>query len=124
MVSRAVHIEVLDDLTSDDFINAIRRFLSLRGPIRQLRSDKGSNFIGAANEFLKNAKMQNFFMDNQIDFVFNTPRASHQGGAWERKIRTVRNVLSSMFHLKQASVDSSTLRTFMYEAMAIVNSRP
>ncbi|XP_063968310.1 uncharacterized protein LOC129267694 [Lytechinus pictus] len=44
MASRAVHIETLNSMTSDSFINALRRFLSIRGPVRQLRSDRGTNF--------------------------------------------------------------------------------
>jgi hypothetical protein len=124
MASRAIHLEVLDDMTSDDVINAIRRLVAIRGPIRQLRSDQGSNFVGAASEFQKNFKAQKFLLDNNIDFAFNTPRASHQGGVWERQIRTVRNVLNSMLSLQKSSIDSTTLRTFMYEAMAIVNCRP
>lgn len=124
MASRAIHLEVLDDMTSDDVINAIRRLVAIRGPIRQLRSDQGSNFVGAANEFQNNFKAQKFLLDNNIDFAFNTPRASHQGGVWERQIRSVRNVLNSMLSLQKSSIDSTTLRTFMYEAMAIVNSRP
>jgi hypothetical protein len=124
MASRAIHLEVLDDMTSDDVINAVRRLIAIRGPIRQLRSDRGSNFVGLANEFTKNFKVQSFLINNNIDFVFNTPRASHQGGVWERQIRTVRNVLNSMLSLRKGIIDSSTLRTFMYEVMAIVNSRP
>ena len=32
------------------FIKALRRFLNRRGPIRQLRCDHGTNFVGARNE--------------------------------------------------------------------------
>ena len=39
-------------------------------------------------------------------------------------IRSIRSALNSMLSLQKASIDSTTLRTFMYEAMAIVNSRP
>ena len=45
MASRAVHIETLNSLTTDAFINALRRFLSIRGPVRQLRSDRGTNLL-------------------------------------------------------------------------------
>ena len=48
--SRAVHIEMLEDLTTDMFINALRCFISLRGAIRQLHCDCGTNFVGARNE--------------------------------------------------------------------------
>lgn len=39
MCSRAIHIEVLDDLTTDAFLNALRCFIAIRGNVRQLRSD-------------------------------------------------------------------------------------
>lgn len=55
-------------------------------------------------------------------FVFNSPASSHMGGAWERLIRTFRSVLNGV--LGQSSLDSSSARTVMYEAMSIVNSRP
>ena len=50
MSSRAVHIEMLDDLTSDAFINSFRCFVSLRGNVQVLRCDNGTNLAGANNE--------------------------------------------------------------------------
>ncbi len=50
LCTRAVHIEVVEELSSSSFINALRCFFSLRGPAKQLRSDCGTNFIGACNE--------------------------------------------------------------------------
>ena len=47
MSSRAVHVETASSLETDSFIHALRRFLCRRGPVRQLRSDQGTNFIGA-----------------------------------------------------------------------------
>jgi hypothetical protein len=94
LASRAIHIEMLDDLTSDAFINALRCFLALRGPVKSLRSDQGTNFIGARNE-IKSAlkevdpKLRSFLMKEECEFVFNPPSASHRGGSWERQIRTV-----------------------------------
>ena len=49
--SRAVHIEMLEDLSTDSFINALRCFISLRGAVCQLHCDHGTNFVGARNEF-------------------------------------------------------------------------
>lgn len=51
MCSRAIHIEMLDDLTSDAFMNALRSFIAIRGPVRQIRCDRGTNFVGASREF-------------------------------------------------------------------------
>ena len=47
LVSRALHIEVVEEMSSSSFINALRRFLALRDPVKLIRSDRGTNFIGA-----------------------------------------------------------------------------
>lgn len=65
-----------------------------------------------------------FLTDKQCEFVFNAPSASHTGGVWERQIRTIRNVLNATFAQCSARLDDASLRTLLYEAMAIVNSRP
>jgi len=130
MASRAVHIEVLDDMTTDAFINGLRCFVAIRGPVRTLYCDQGTNFVGASHELksalkeIQDEKIRNFMMEHQCDFQMNTPSSSHMGGVWERQIRTVRNVLEGLLSLHSVRLDTSTLRTFLYEAMAIVNSRP
>ena len=50
LASRAVHIEVAHSLRTDLFIHALRRFMSMHGPVRMLRSHMGTNFIGAKND--------------------------------------------------------------------------
>ena len=134
MASRAVHIETLNSLTTDAFINALRRFISVRGPIRQLRSDRGTNFVGAANELAKawkemdHEKVKRHLLQRDecdyFDFTFNFPSASHMGGVWERQICSVRRVLEAMLCQSGQQLDDDSLRTLLCEAAAIVNSRP
>lgn len=50
LTTRAVHIEIVEDMSSSSFINALKRFQSIRGPVKIYRSDRGSNFIGAVKE--------------------------------------------------------------------------
>jgi hypothetical protein len=50
MASRAVHIETAVSLETDSFINALRRFIARRGPVREIRSDQGTNLVGAEKE--------------------------------------------------------------------------
>lgn len=40
LASRAVHIEVADSMETDSFINALRRFICRRGPVREIRCDR------------------------------------------------------------------------------------
>lgn len=128
--SRAVHIEFLEDMSTDAFINGLRCFIAIRGTVRQIKSDRGSNFVGAKNEFREALKevdadrLAVFLAEKQCDFSMNAPYSSHAGGVWERQIRTVRSVLRSTFALSSGRLDDASLRAFFYEAMAIVNSRP
>ena len=130
MSSRAVHIEQLDDMTTDAFINALRCFIAIRGPVQQLRCDQGSNFVGARNELaaavkeLDKDRIQSYLTNNRCEFVMNVPHSSHWGGVWERQIRTTRSILNTILGDYKARLDTSSLRTFLYEVMAIINSRP
>ncbi|XP_047243901.1 uncharacterized protein LOC124881947 [Girardinichthys multiradiatus] len=127
---RAVHIEMLDDMTTDAFINGLRCFIAMRGAVSEIRCDQGSNFVGAKNELQEALKqvdpnrITTFLAGKQCVFKMHTPHSSHTGGVWERQIRTVRNVLCSTASLSSGRMDDASLRTFFYEAMAIVNSRP
>lgn len=57
--SRAIHLEVSNSLATDSFLNAYRRFVGRRGLVCQLRSDQGTNFIGAMNELQQAVKELN-----------------------------------------------------------------
>ena len=50
LTMRAVHIEVAHSLDTDSMINALRRFISIRGCPEQIRSDRGTNFTSAERE--------------------------------------------------------------------------
>lgn len=133
MASRAIHIETANTLETDSFINALRRFQAERGPVRQLRSDCGTNFIGAHRELnaglekINEDKIRARLLEDNcewISFKFNPPSASHMGGSWEQQIRTVRNILASMLEESGRQLDDESFRTLMKEVQAIVNSRP
>ena len=54
--TRAVHIELVGNLSTDNFILAFRRFLSRRGHPKNIFSDNGTNFTGAQRELAKSLK--------------------------------------------------------------------
>ena len=91
--SRAIHLEVSSSLDTDSFLNAYRRFVCRRGPVLQLRSHQGTNFIGAMNELqqavteLNHERIREELLSNNfywVEFKPNVPYASHRGGVWER----------------------------------------
>ncbi|KAK3104599.1 hypothetical protein FSP39_005889 [Pinctada imbricata] len=127
----SIHIEVIEEMSSSSFINALRRFISLRGPVKEIRSDRGTNFIGALDDikaeaiFTEKGPVHNFLREHGIVWIFNPPHSSHRGGSWERMIRISHKILDSM--LLDASAKQLThkvLCTFMSEVCAIVSSRP
>ncbi|CAC5383578.1 unnamed protein product [Mytilus coruscus] len=119
---RGVHIETANSLDTSLFINALRRFIAIRGPVRHLRSDRGSNFVGAERELreaysqMDDKSIRQFLSNEGCDFVefkMNVPSVSHMGGVCECQIRSVRNVLTSLMHQSGTQLDDESLRTFM-----------
>lgn len=133
LASRAVHLETLNSMEADSFISALRRFINRRGKVRELRSDRGTNFVGARNELadalqeLDRDRVQDFLRTKDCDWIcfnFNVPASSHMGGVWERLIRTVRSVLSILLQEQGSQLDDEALRTLMTEVENVINSRP
>ena len=129
---RAVHLEVVNSLETDTFILALRRFIGRRGNIRLLRSDNGTNFVGTERELRKSIedmdhkKIQTYLHELGADWEwkYNPPASSHMGGVWERQVRSIRTILSSLLKTHGSSLNDESLHTLMIEAEAIVNSRP
>ena len=70
---------------------------------------------------LDKERISTYLTRKQCDFLMNVPEASHMGGIWECQIRSV---MSSVLAQAKGRLDDTSLRTFFYEAMSIVNSRP
>ena len=131
--SPAIHLEVSATLETDWVINALRRFINRRGPVRTIRCDQGSNLVGAKNELQKTlssmdqTRVRHFLFERNwdwIEFQLNFPSASHMGGVWERQIRTARNALSILLDRCGSQLNDESLQTLMTEVEAVVNSRP
>ncbi|XP_033179299.1 uncharacterized protein LOC105681468 [Bombus impatiens] len=129
---KAVHIELVGDLTSEAFIAALRRFIARRGFCSALHSDNGSNFIGANNdlrelyELLKSddhiEKVITFLTNKQIEWHFIPPHSPHFGGLWEAAVK------SSKHHFRcivgNESFTFEQFNTLVIEIEAVLNSRP
>ena len=130
--SRSIHLEPLADMSTDRFINALRRFLNRRGQVKSLWCDRGTNFVGASNEVsgLLKAMNEGKVKDTLAKeygaeyFRFGYPFSSHKNGHVERQIRTVKSVLHNILFEHKDKLDDDTFSTFLAEVEGIVNSRP
>lgn len=131
-VTRAIHLELVTDLSAEAFIAALKRFVARRGKCSDIYSDCGTNFVGAKrklSEFEKLVKSKNFnesvnnnLSDIGINWHFNVPGAPHMGGLWEAGIK------STKFHLKrvvgETKLTYEEFETFLTQIEACLNSRP
>ena len=86
---KAVHLELVSDLTAEAFIAALRRFVARRGCPSLIWSDHGTNFVGANRElrefhtFLSNRIIQGatseFCSSHNIEWKYIPERSPHYG---------------------------------------------
>ncbi|XP_029717444.2 uncharacterized protein LOC115260593 [Aedes albopictus] len=124
---RAVHLEVVHSLSTEACKMAIRRFVVRRGAPLEIRSDNGTNFLGASRELRQqiqemNKQLSAVFTNAVTKWVFNPPSAPHMGGSWERLVRSIKVAFSALSTTRNP--DDETLLTLMIEAEGIVNTRP
>ncbi|CAC5382832.1 unnamed protein product [Mytilus coruscus] len=76
---RAVHLEIAHSMDTDSCINAIRRLISRRGNPEFIRSDNGTNLVGAEREMREEIerwnidKINDFMLQKSIKWAFNPP---------------------------------------------------
>ncbi|KAL5015727.1 hypothetical protein ScPMuIL_005316 [Solemya velum] len=130
LTCRAIHIELVEEMTSAAFINALRWFVAVRGRVVEFHSDRGTNFVGSTEALMINTvnvestPVKMFIVENGCTWIFNPPHASHMGGVWERTIGTARRILNAIIMQSKKLLSHDVLNTFMSEVCAIVNSRP
>jgi hypothetical protein len=61
--TKAIHIELVTELTTAEFLAALRRFIARRGLPQNIYSDNATNFVGANNELIE---LKNFFEHKQF----------------------------------------------------------
>ncbi|XP_056012635.1 uncharacterized protein LOC130052239 [Ostrea edulis] len=125
LTTRAIHIELVESMSSSSFINALRKFIALRGNVSLFRSDRGTNFIGATADLgidVTKGSVKNYLDKSKIVWTFNAP---HMGGVWERMIGLTRRVLDTLLLGPNGkNLTHEVLSTLMAEVTAIINSRP
>ncbi|XP_044760769.1 uncharacterized protein LOC123318219 [Coccinella septempunctata] len=118
--TKAIHMELISELSSDAFLAGFRRFIGRRGICKNIYSDCGKNFIGS-DKYLKNIYAL-VAEKEAIRWHFNPPSAPHMGGLWEANIKVVKT------HLKRVTgsqiLTYEEMNTVLVQIEAVLNSRP
>lgn len=130
--TKAVHLELVSDLTSESFIAALRRFIGRRGKCLHLYSDNATNFVGANRELKElrdlfisqqfNEKVTNSLTSDDISWHFIPPRSPHFGGLWEAGVKSAKTHLKKV--LGSSILTFEELNTVLIQIEAVLNSRP
>ncbi|XP_043501598.1 uncharacterized protein LOC122523780 [Polistes fuscatus] len=99
--TRAIHLELVSDLSSESFLCAYRRFVGRRGICRNLYSDNATNFQGADKELkamFRRAsdfyhRVASLLANDGTSWTFIPPNAPHYGGLWEAGVKSVKHHL-------------------------------
>ena len=132
LATKAVHLELVEGLSTADFISTLRRFIARRGCPQVIYSDNGTNFVGSNHELQRmyqlitstksNEELHPFLTPRRIRWVFIPGRAPHFGGLWEAGVKAAKTLLRKL--LKDQCLTTSEYTTVLVEVEATLNSRP
>ena len=124
-VTRAVHLELLPDMTAQMFLRAFKRFTARRRIPLKMISDNGKTFIAAAqaiDSMLTSTDVQQYFAGLKVKWVFTLEKAPWWGGFYERMIQSMKRCLKKT--IGKAKLTHDELFTALTEVEGIINSRP
>jgi hypothetical protein len=117
--TKAIHLELVGDLTSEAFIAAFHAFVSRRGLPLEVYMDNATTFKGAHNIFLK---LSSTVHEEGTNFKFIPPRAPHHGGLWESGVKSIKKLLPEI--TKGYIFTYEEFANLITRVEACVNSRP
>ncbi|GFX07595.1 integrase catalytic domain-containing protein [Trichonephila clavipes] len=130
MVTKACHLEIVTDLSSEAFIAALKRFFSRRGKSKRIFSDNATNFVGTQlelkrlREIMSNcvSNLSKFLCEERVEWSFIPPRAPNHGGLWEAGVKAVK------YHLRRVMGNLrftyEEFLTILNQIEGVLNSRP
>ena len=125
LVIRAVHLDIVYDLSTTSFIRCLKRFAARRGLPRKFLSDNGKTFKAAArflSVIFKDETVREHLVNQGSQWIFNVERAPWWGGVFERMVKSAKRCLRKT--LGRAIFSSDALHTAVVEIEAVINSRP
>lgn len=127
-ITRAVHLELVSDQSTESFLLALKRFISGRGLCKVIYSDNANTFKRADHDLkelwksINDPQLKEFFAGKGIIWQFIMERAAWWGGFREHLVRSVKVVLRKV--LGKAKLNFEEMCTILTEVEAVINSRP
>jgi hypothetical protein len=126
MSIKAIHLEMVTELSTAAFLSAFDRFVARRGLPQDVYSDCGTNFVGAAKEirvlFADPQFQERVTTRSVCNWHFNPPGAPHFGGLWEAAVKSMKSLLVRIMGSHNPTFEELT--TVLCRIEAVLNSRP
>nr|CAI5845055.1 unnamed protein product [Callosobruchus analis] len=130
MSTKAIHIELVSELTTEAFLATLKRFISRRGKPHSIFSDNGLNYVGANNELkkiyeflsLQHENIANRLAVEKIKWSFIPARSPTFGSIWEAGIKSVKHHIRRVIGNKALTFEE--FATVLTQIEAVLNSRP
>ncbi|CAK1582349.1 unnamed protein product [Parnassius mnemosyne] len=122
---KAVHLELVSDLTSEAYMAALNRFVARRGKPQSITSDNGTNFVGASNEmhrFLHSSSVASEIAQQGIEFIFTPAYSPHFNSLAEVAVKSCKHHLKRLLKLTHFTFEE--IVTCLTHIEAVLNSRP
>ncbi len=129
LATRAVHLELVQDMSTNTFLLCFRRFVATKGTPEEIISDNAKQFKLSSDilrliwrNVICSEEIQNYASNKGIKWSFIVELAPWMGGFYERLVGLVKRALRKTIGRKLLSLEQ--MSTLLKECEAVVNSRP
>ena len=127
LATRVVHIELVNDQTTEAFLAALKRFFARRRRAKHIYSDNARTFVGTSRELHNlttspESSIRDYLTHEQVTWHFIPPRAPHFGGIWKAAVKSMKGHLLKIVGNNVLTFEA--MNTYLIEIEAILNSRP
>lgn len=123
--TRALHLELVPDLSTDTFLLCLKRFVSRQGTPNLIVTDNAKTFKAASKNLVnlfKSPNVNSYLSGRRIKWKYNLAKAPWWGGFYERLIKSVKLCLKKNLGTVKLTYDE--LHTVITQIEAVLNSRP
>ncbi|KAK7601984.1 hypothetical protein V9T40_009425 [Parthenolecanium corni] len=129
LIVRAIHLEILNDMTALEFLNSFRRFIGRRGVPEVIISDNAPQFYAVEGyfqciwrRFAEADVTQKYYAQHCIKWKFIPPHAPWMGGAYERLVREVKRAFEKVYG--SLTLYQNQFEIAIIEIEGVLNGRP